>query len=285
MSIIDWAAFTVPIYYTEQPPLRHAMAARVKKVLATLADEMPTIFATSAASWGQTTPQRPYTMAWVCPHLGIRLNADPKRKEALIVFNGQACEQMRKIGLSAQNEVLRQVQQTGTRFDLATDIESNSEIKAIANEGWAKRIVSTSFISSYSGQTLYIGSRKSEAFCRVYRYNPPHPRAAKIRVEFEMKKARAKAVAALAIAEGVDVAARSVAARFEIKHATVEHAFAGKTRPIKTEATERSQAKTEHWLLTQCVPAFIRLCEDGTIDDPNAWVNRHMLGNRQKRFV
>jgi hypothetical protein len=223
-------------------------------------------------------------MAWACPDLGIRLNVDPKRKEALIVFNGQACEQVRKIGIVAQNEVLRQVQQTGTRLDLAIDIESNAEIKAISDAGWAKRIVSTSFISSSSGQTLYIGSRKSDAFCRVYRYNPPHPRAAKIRVEFEMKKGRAKTVAELVRGEGVDLAARSVAARFEIKHATVEHAFAGSTRPIKTEATERSQAKTEHWLLTQCVPAFLRLCEDGVIDDPKAWVNRYMLGNQQEKI-
>lgn len=281
MSIIDWASFTVPIFYTEQPPMRHAMVVRTKKVLENLASEMPTIFAISAAIWNQTTPQRPYTMAWVCPDLGIRLNADPRRKEALIVFNGAACEQIRKMGTVAQNEVLRQVQQSGTRLDLATDIESNAEIKAIEAAGWAKRIVSTAYISSYSGQTLYIGSRKSEAFCRVYRYNPPHPRASLIRVEFELKKSRAKTVAELARIEGVALATRSVAARFEIQHATVEHVFTGSTRPIKTEATERIQAKTEHWLLTQCVPAFIRLCEDGTIDDPRAWVNRNMLGNTQ----
>jgi hypothetical protein len=281
MSIIDWAAFTVPIDYSEELPMRHAMVERAKRVLDVLADRLPIGFQFSGGAWTTCVPQRPYTMAWVCPNLGIRLNADPKRREALVVFNGAACDQLRKIGVAAINEVLFQVQQTGTRLDLATDILSSVDIKDIEAGGWAKRILSTSYIKSYAGQTLYIGSRKSEALCRVYRYNPPHPRSALIRVEFELKKDRAKTVAELALHESVDLAARSVAARFAIAHPTIEQAFSGSTRPIKTVATERSQAKTEHWLLTQAVPAFIRLCEDGVIDDPRRWVDRYMLGNSQ----
>lgn len=279
MSIIDWVAFTYPITYTELPPFRHEMITRIKDVLDKLADEMPLVFVHTTDSWLQTQPQRPYTMGWLCPDTGIRINADPKRKECLIVFNGSCCETIRKMGVEAENQVMFQLEQTGTRLDIATDIGSMAEIKAIADKGWAKRIVSTSFIKSYAGQTLYIGSRKSEAFCRVYRYNPPHPRSKLIRVEFELKKERARAVANIIIHDGVVVAGRSVAARFDIKHATVANAFQGKIVPIKTRTAERSQAKTEHWLLTQAVPAFIRLCEDGVIEDPRSWVNRYMLGN------
>jgi len=228
-------------------------------------------------------PQRPYTLAWQCPLVGWVINADPRRKEALIVFNGQACQQVRKMGADAMNQLMAAVSASGTRLDLATDIDTMIDIKLIQDAGWTKRITTTSYIQSGTGDTLYIGSRKSEAFARVYRYKSPHPRAGKLRVEHELKKGRAKAVAAIACRYGVDTAQRSVANSFDYQHVVITDAFSGATRRIQTEEHSKTAAKTEMWLLTQCAPAFIRLVAEGVISDPELWVKKYMLGGHVKR--
>jgi hypothetical protein len=280
MAILDWASFTMPIEHTEEPPGEHAFVARVIRVTAALNEIMPTVMSFSVDDLMVATAQKPYRRAWGCPNTGWRINCDPKRKEALIVFNGGACETLRKMGAVAEREVLMQMIETGTRLDIATDIPTQVEIKDIERAGWAKRITSTSFISSGKGDTLYIGSRKSGAFARVYRYSPPHPRSHLMRVEHEMKKDQAKAVSQIAAIHGVDVAQRSVAAKFDYGHPMLMTTFDGSSRQIVTERHERTMARTEIWLMTQAAPAFQRLVRDGVIDDPAAWVKKYMLGGK-----
>ncbi len=279
MTILDWAAFTLPIPYTERQPLPNEFQKRIESVLKNMGELMPLITAHCADYLALVTPQRPYRKAYCCPNVGFRINADWKRREALIVFNGAACEMVRGIGAAAIIELLVRVEATGSRLDFATDISTNISPADVQERGWSKRIVSKSYIQSQQGNTLYIGSRKSDAFCRVYKYNSPHPRSDKLRIEFELKKQRARAVAGIAIVDGVAVAARSVAARYEFGHPTVLEAFAGSIRQIKTEAHKRSMASTEAWLLTQAAPAFLRLVREGVISDPRAWVERYFLGN------
>lgn len=239
----------------------------------------PALMRVSDAELVPTTPQRPYRQAWACPNTGYRINADWKRKEALIVFNGSACAMLREIRHEAKREVLLQVMVTGTRLDLATDIATDVSVREAERAGWSKRIKSTSFISSGAGDTLYVGARSSGAFARVYRYAAPHPRHALLRVEHELKKEQARAVAKIAAVYGVDVAQRSVAAKFDYRHPVLIEAFAGIVERIVTERHERNLAKTEIWLMTQCAPAFQRLVREGVISDPSGWVKKHMLGD------
>ncbi len=282
MTIIDWAAFTLPIMYTETQPSLNGFQIRVTAVLEQMCELMPIITAHCADYLTLVTPQRPYRKGYACPNVGFRLNADWTRKEVLVVFNGQACGFVRELGNAAEVELLARVEATGTRLDFATDIDTTVSPTDVQEKGWSKRIISKSYIQSSQGQTLYIGSRKSDAFCRVYRYHPPHPRSDKLRIEFELKKDRARAVAGIAIVDGVATAARSVAARYEFGHATVLEAFHGHIRQIKTEAHNRSLASTEQWLLTQAAPAFLRLVREGVIADPQDWVSRYLLGNVKK---
>jgi len=282
MTIIDWAAFTLPIAYTDRQPVPNEFQKRVQRTIEQMSALMPLITAHCADYFTLVTPQRPYRQAYACPNVGFRVNADWKRKEVLVVFNGQSCEFVRGLGTAATIELLVRVEATGSRLDFATDIVTSASPQDVQAQGWSKRIVSKSYIQSTQGKTLYIGSRKSSAFCRVYRYNPPHPRSDKLRVEFELKKERARAVAGIAIVDGVGTAARSVAARYEFGHEDVLKAFHGHIRQIKTEAHNRSMASTEQWLLTQAAPAFLRLVREGVIADPEAWVNRYLLGNVKK---
>lgn len=279
MTIVDWCAFTLPIAHTENQPGEYAFQQRITAVRAQMDELFPYLMRFSKEALVPATPQRPYRRAWACPNTGYRLNADWKRKEVLIVFNGGACAMLRKIRYEVEREVLLQVVVTGTRLDLATDISTEVGVREVEHAGWSKRIKSTSFISSGTGDTLYIGSRASGAFARVYRYAEPHPRHALLRVEHEMKKEQARAVSRIAAVYGVPAAQRSVAAKFDYKHPVLSKAFEGTTERIVTERHERTLATTEIWLMTQCAPAFQRLVREGVIVDPSAWVKKHMLGD------
>ena len=279
MSILDWAAFTVPIEFTEKQPGENAFQKRIQRVVDKLAEWLPDVLVHSTENLSVTTSQRPYRRAWKCPNMGWVINADWKRKECLIVFNGSACEQLRKVGGLAHKQVLLMVAESGTRLDLATDIETMMDIKEIEVAGWTERISSTSYITSSSGDTLYVGSRKSEACARIYRYRDPHPRAHLMRVEHELKQGRARAVASIAALHGIEAAQLSVASRFDYKHHALLDRFTGETYKIETEAHKKDKAKTEIWLMTQCAPAFQKLVKEGVIDDPKAWVKKYMLGD------
>jgi len=279
MAILDWCAFTLPIARTERQPSEHEFRMRIVDVTVQMGKLFPTLMKHSVADLEVATPQRPYRRAWSCPNIGWRINADWKREEVLIVFNGAACDLLRKIGDEAQRDILLQAIESGSRIDLATDVETSLDIKEIEHAGWAKRITSTGFISSHTGDTLYIGSRKSGAFARVYRYAPPHPRSGLLRIEHELKKEQARAVAKIAAIHGVDEAQRSVAAKFNYQHPLLLEVFAGTSSPIVTERHERTMARTEIWLMTQAAPAFQRLVRDGVITDPAAWVKKYMLGD------
>lgn len=278
MTILDWAAFTIPIDCTDEEPLPAAFKARVEKSVDNLTRLLPTILKYSTENLTVTTSQRPYRTAYTCPVMGWIINCDTKRKEALIVFNGTACSQVRRLEEKAQHELLLAVSETGTRLDLATDVETLMDLREIEVSGWTERISSTSFITSGTGDTLYVGSRKSEAFARIYRYRKPHPRAHLMRIEHELKKDRARAVALLAAKHGIDAAQISVAAKFDYKHPALQDVFSGHAYKIETEAHKRDKAKTEIWLMTQCAPAFQRLVKDGVIADPRAWVDKYLLG-------
>lgn len=278
MSIIDWAAFTVPISYTEQPPSEHLFRERIVSVTETLLDLIPTIMQHVIADLHPCQAQRPYRRGYLCPNTGLRINADVARREALIVFNGGACETVSKMGAEALQELMLAVIDSGTRLDIATDIATDLSVTAVSAAGWSKRIKSTSLIKSSMGETLYIGSRKSNGFARIYRYRAPHPRGEKLRVEHELKKQQARAVASIVAVHGVETAQRSIADKFDYQHPVLREVFSGAVRPIKTERTERTLARTEIWLMTQCAPAFQKLIREGVIDDPRAWVERYMLG-------
>ena len=279
MTIIDWAAFTLPIDHTEKEPSQNEFQRRVNRATKNMADLMPLITAHCADYMTLVTAQRPYRKGYACPNVGFRVNADWGRREVLVVFGGEACAMVRKMGKQAETELLVRVEASGSRLDIATDIETDLSPETVQDNGWTRRIVSKAYIGSAQGKTLYVGSRKSEAFCRVYRYSAPHPRSHLLRVEFELKKERARAVAGIAIVHGVGRAARSVAARYEFGDPTIRQAFAGTSSKIITESHNRTLASTEQWLLTQCAPAFQRLVKEGVIDDPRAWVDRWLLGN------
>lgn len=161
-----------------------------------------------------------------------------------------------------------------SRIDLAVDMETDVtpiEFDAMVN---APRIATRSKMVSGTGQTCYIGSRSSDRFARVYRYNPPHPRAHLLRAEFQLKNAYANALAD-EVAAGVtlDSLAAGLGEHFGFAHPVWEKREAVRLAPVRSHAQSGS---TVHWLTTTVAPLLQRLEREQKLD-VRAWMETYVL--------
>lgn len=209
--------------------------------------------------------RKPYSNSWVNEYVSIFYN--PKLPHALCQVAGHGCNWLTTNG--TLQRYLEGVKHSCTRIDLAVDIEVGSENQALnfVNAGYSSRFKSSGLIEKQSGTTFYIGSRKSELFCRVYQYNPPNPRANALRVETECKGDTAKRVAQAYLNSGLSPTINTVMEKYEFMSP-----FWQPDNCIMADMPARtgkqSDQNTVHWFYTQVQPAFLRLVRDGIIDDP-----------------
>lgn len=190
---------------------------------------------------------------------------------ALIEVSGSQCSRLHERGDLI--DLIAQTHETCTRIDLATDINVGHEnqVSDFVASGFSARFRSVSDIRSNSGHSYYIGSRKSERMCRIYQYNPPHPRSRMLRVEVELKGDRAKQIA-LALATNV-----SVGHCTEFACSPYQFLSDMWTRRTGNEelldlnpiAGKQQSNNTLFWIHAQVVPAIHRLMREGIIPKPD----------------
>jgi len=163
-----------------------------------------------------------------------------------------------------------------SRLDIAVDMEcavTPLEFDAACNPA---RINTRSRMQSSTGETVYIGSRSSERFARVYRYKAPHPRAHLLRAEFQLKGDYAKQ-AGQAVAEGVAIngLAAELGQVFGFEHPV----WKVDAEPHKLKVASHAQSgNTVHWLTTNIAPLMRRLQREGKLDI-EAWFNEYVLSD------
>lgn len=218
----------------------------------------------------------PYVDSWHAGEVGITIFANPTLSHMTVEVSGQGCENLIERGLL--NALLEQVQGRVTRIDVACDIETEVTPTTFVAQMAHERMRASGFQKSESGETCYIGSQKSERYARVYRYNPPHPRAHLLRVEHVFRKDYAKSVAKACASAALEDVAQSAGKAFGWAH--------GAWQPTSTQdvdlsivAAERAAGKTVYWLVHSAAPAFQRLVADGTIKDPERFVREYFFAN------
>jgi len=151
-----------------------------------------------------------------------------------------------------------------TRLDIATDyVTDYTPFEWVSEIGINPRIKTRNVMNSQTGQTFYVGSRKSDRFCRVYSYNRPHPRAGTLRVEFQY----GKNVAGDIVQQVLD----KTAFVDDIYHASIRATFnnpvAGDAGiPVKiTRPSARSSSGSVVWFYKQVAPALAKLIDAGEI--------------------
>lgn len=183
----------------------------------------------------------------------------------LVEHTGQGCQLLNDNG--NLSSVIATYAERATRIDIASDILTETmPADFYKASSPTARITASGHQTSDSGQTIYIGSRKSDRTAKVYRYFPPHPRAAFLRVEYTYRKEQAKVVARL-LSDGATAADISVSSgdRYGWQHESYKPLISPAVE-IAAWRPERRQGKTVTWVYSQVIPAVKRLVKEGALD-------------------
>jgi len=152
-----------------------------------------------------------------------------------------------------------------SRLDIAVDMEcavTPTQFDAAIREG---RVQTHSIMRSSTGETVYRGSRSSERFARIYRYNPPHPRAHLLRAEFQLKAGYARDAASHML-DGIplDGIAAGLGRHFGFEHPCWnERPY----EPVKLKVPTHAQSgDTVAWLTRTVAPLLRRLEREHKLD-------------------
>jgi len=269
---IDWLSFTFsPVYDTETED-SYERAIQVGLLYMFTPDVVSAYF---AGAWRkQERARAPYADSWADVENGLVCFASPNLNHATIEISGQGCERL--IALGGMETVLNAAQERITRIDIACDIETDTrpiDFVAVLSHD---RMRSNGTINSETGQTCYVGSKQSERFARVYRYNKPHPRSHLLRVEHVFRRDYAKQVARAIVANSVSEVGMEAGRAFGWAHGDWDVTASGEI-DISITSPEKNAGKTVSWLVRSVAPAVQRLIADGTIRDPAAFFAAYFM--------
>jgi len=206
----------------------------------------------------------PYRVAIARNDAGARIYGSSHTETILFEISGRGCEALR----SSENAriFLGSILDGITRLDVAIDIPSSVRPNQFCNSREHEKFRSISFIRSSTGETVYVGSPKSDRFCRVYRYNPPHPRAHLLRVEFVFRRKLARAAAeSYCKTENEQDFIGSLGNTYGFNHEIWQPRTVTDER-LRVPVQERKDSDTVAWLYRSVAPALRRLMDTGTFD-------------------
>lgn len=276
-SHIDWLTFTMTPRYAANWQDLSAAEQYAQSIQNAFLDTFGEELTANAfgGKWEQCERSRaPYQDTWDMTEAGIRLFGSPTLTHCCIEISGQGCERL--IALNLLSSVLNSVSERVTRIDIACDILTDTTPTQFTTRVSNGRIKAIGYQKSESGETCYVGSQKSDRYARVYRYAEPHPRSHLLRVEHVFRRKTAKSVAAQIVQCGVDIVAKSAGDVFGWAHGDWQPDSVGDV-DLSIVRPERQAGKTVFWLVNSVAPAFRRLCADGTIQDPEAFLKQYFL--------
>lgn len=215
------------------------------------------------ADWLPVKARAPYNVAMQHTPSKIIVYASARTSHFLVESGGQACDWLNEKGILLGTLAL--VYDRVTRLDIATDIATPTTPLDFVAERKVNRMKSHSEFVSASGTTCYIGSRTSDWYSRVYRYNEPHPRAALLRVEVVFKGARAKSASLALLENDAEVIALEAGRQFGWMHACWNNEIQPEVE-INPNRPERKKGKTEFWLYDTVAPLLVRLQNEHGFD-------------------
>lgn len=183
-----------------------------------------------------------------------------------IQITGQACAYIR--GLGALEKLAEIVGARASRIDLCIDLETDLQVQDFIDNGHNPAFKTSGFIHSATGDTAYVGSRKSQRMCRVYRYHAPHPRSPFLRLEAEYKGAAAKRIlhffqedTSITEQDLVDIALEP----FDFKHPILKGQMPLNfvLPPVSGKLRDGGSLQ---WLVKQVLPAMLNMHKSGVCD-------------------
>lgn len=277
--LVDWYSFTLSFDHDVEQQDGWSLE---RNAFDTMIDFMPRLFAflmgkvTKNGGWEVAeVVRRPYNIGVTYKGVSLYWSKSENVNHILFEASGQGCETLRSMALL--DDIIIQTGDKCSRIDLAIDIETETKPSQFEKEITSGRFKARGYQTSDTGDTVYIGSRKSERYCRVYRYNPPHPRAKYLRTEFVFRKQNAKLFCQQFENSGGNLNALALGAGNVYGFEHQDWDLRGEEIELMSYTPERRQGKTVRWLLTQVAPAFHKLVEDGVIENPVEFLAEHFL--------
>lgn len=263
---IDWLTFTIPMVYdtNEQDGYAYAIQAGLQNIFA---DDL--VKAVFSGAWTHEKRSRaPYKDTWMDADACISVYASPNLNHATVEISGTGCELL--IASGYLRGILESCSERVTRLDVATDIETGTIPSEFVFFLTHERMRASGFQKSETGETCYVGSKKSDRYARVYRYFPPHPRSHLLRIEHVFRREYAKVVAKSVLETSIEGVAAAAGKAFGWGHADWKP---GNTEAPKISlvAPERQAGNTVTWLVRSVAPAIKRLIVEGIIKDPDTF--------------
>lgn len=217
----------------------------------------------SEQKWLSGENHRPFSAALRRKDNTMSLQWNHKLSHAVFEISGAGCDLLGDTIVTGGLMAL--VADRAVRVDIATDFLCQVHPARFVEQRHPGRFKSGGEKFSPTGHTIYVGSRDSNRFARVYRYDEPHPRSKFLRVEHELKHKDARATCAAIAANGVMHTQLALGKVFGWQH-VLWNPDKISTEKLPAWAPERGNADTLRWLITSVVPAMKRLHDAGTID-------------------
>lgn len=275
---IDWLSFTIKRTVSEDEGDNERKT--LKDVITALDELSPVILEVMdiGNGWGWGSGRKPYRASWQRNDFGMSIYIHPNLPHALIEITGKGCATLAENPLAV--DFLRAVAPRLTRLDLACDMMTDVRPLDFVKLRDAGRFKSHSEVVSESGETCYIGSKQSNRYARVYRYNPPHERAHLLRCEYVVKAEDAKATAEAILRDGHYEVAAALGAQYGWRHE--EWSVLPPTEiELKAYRPDRKEGKTLYWLSDTVAPLLVRLEREGVID-VERWFQENVLSELRK---
>lgn len=272
--LIDWYSFT--LFYLKQGGTAYDIMDRVNETLYdAIPKEWDAINYGTDIEWLPARGRSPYVSSYSALNGGMTVFVNPSLDHFLVEISGKGCARLSQSGVL--DGIIENTYHRSTRIDIAVDIQTDTSPKEFVDGGVNGKFSARSSISSKDGETEYIGSRKSERYCRVYKYNEPHVRAGWLRCEFVFKKKSAKMFAENIAKGGFQLNRVANGCRDIYMFEHQDWDIRGTAIDIKNYTPERGDSKTLFWFRTAVIPAFNKLVKNGVIDNPKEWLLKEFL--------
>jgi len=217
----------------------------------------------SDVAWQPGENHRPFSSAIRRKDNTMSIQWNYKLSHAVFEISGSGCDMLGDDILDSG--LMKLVADHAVRVDIATDFLTDLRPTRFVEQRFPGRFKSGGEKFSPTGHTMYVGSRDSNRFARVYRYYPPHPRAAYLRVEHELKHKDARLTCAALAESGIRHVQLALGKAFGWNH-ILWNPDKIQVEKMPAWRPERGNADTLRWLITSVVPALKRLESDGTLN-------------------
>ena len=262
---VDWYSFTVPLS-SERGIDPRSLNAEMRIRKAVYDANLPVLGDLLwSKDWKPSKGRQGYSGSFTEKQYGIRCFAAEGQRHIFFELSGVACLRVMSAGML--DDLIQENHERTARVDLAIDLDGDLHpIEFVRNNCHAATKTRSEIVSS-TGETVYVGSRTSERFMRVYRYNQPHERAHLMRIELEFKGDTAKGIARLIAEDGLATAQVSAHDRYRWSYPVLQSAIEGRRVP-RAARTPQALATWMRWLSEAVKPSLLDRWQSGEFDLP-----------------